>query len=59
MNAQSLTQALGGRWHGSYGTARCPAHDDRAPTLLPAMQAHSKFVQLRTIYWRQAARRMA
>ena len=30
MNAESLTKALGGRWHGSYGTARCPAHDDRA-----------------------------
>ncbi len=29
MNAESLTRALGGRWHGSYGTARCPAHDDR------------------------------
>ena len=33
MNARSLTEALGGRWHGSYGTARCPAHDDRNPSL--------------------------
>ncbi len=33
MNAEALTKALGGRWHGSYGTARCPAHDDRSPSL--------------------------
>ena len=24
MTAQELTAALGGRWHNSYGTARCP-----------------------------------
>ena len=33
MRAESLTKALGGRWHGSYGTARFPAHDDRTPSL--------------------------
>jgi putative DNA primase/helicase len=33
MNAQQLTAALKGRWHGSYGTACCPAHDDRNPSL--------------------------
>ncbi len=33
MKAQDLTKALGGRWHGSYGTAKCPAHDDREPSL--------------------------
>jgi len=33
MNAAELTQALGGRWHGSYGQAKCPAHDDRNPSL--------------------------
>ena len=33
INAQELTTALGGRWHGSYGTARCPAHEDRNPSL--------------------------
>ena len=33
MNAQDLTKALDGRWHGSYGTARCPAHDDHDPSL--------------------------
>ena len=33
MNAQDLTKALGGRWHASYGTARCPALNDREPSL--------------------------
>ena len=33
MNAESLTRALGGRWHGSYGNARCPAHKDKTPSL--------------------------
>ena len=31
--AQQLTQNLGGHWHGSYGTAKCPVHDDREPSL--------------------------
>ncbi len=33
MNAQDITKVLGGHWHGSYGIARCPAHDDREPSL--------------------------
>ena len=33
MSAQDLTEALGGHWHGSYGLARCPAHQDRTPSL--------------------------
>ena len=33
MNAQELTKALSGQWHGTYGTAKCPAHDDREPSL--------------------------
>ena len=33
MAARTITQALGGRWHGTYGTARCPAHEDRNPSL--------------------------
>ncbi len=33
MNAQEITKALGGHWHGSYGTARCPAHEDKTPSL--------------------------
>ena len=32
-DAQTVTHALGGRWHGAYGTACCPAHDDRSPSL--------------------------
>ncbi|WP_375668606.1 MULTISPECIES: hypothetical protein [unclassified Bartonella] len=28
-NAQGITRALRGVWHGRYGTARCPAHDNR------------------------------
>jgi putative DNA primase/helicase len=31
--AGALIARLGGRWHGFYGTTRCPAHDDRAPSL--------------------------
>ena len=33
MNAQEIVKALGGRWHGSYGTAGCPAHEDKNPSL--------------------------
>ncbi len=33
VSAHNLIQALGGRWHGSYGTAKCPTHDDREPSL--------------------------
>ena len=29
MRAEALTKALGGRWHGGYGVAFCPAHDNR------------------------------
>ena len=28
-----ITKALRGQWHGSYGTALCPAHDDHHPSL--------------------------
>jgi putative DNA primase/helicase len=31
--AEALTARLGGRWHGHYGTAKCPAHDDQEPSL--------------------------
>ena len=34
MSAREVVQALKGRWCGSYGTCRCPAHDDRNPSLL-------------------------
>ena len=34
MNAYSITTALGGRWHGNYGLALCPAHQNtRTPAL--------------------------
>lgn len=33
MNAEHLTRALNGRWHGSYGTACCPSHEDKNPSL--------------------------
>src|SRR4051794_27686190 len=32
MTAQAITRALGGRWHGGYGMANCPCHDDRDPS---------------------------
>ena len=32
-DAREITEALGGRWHGGYGVCRCPAHDDRRPSL--------------------------
>jgi hypothetical protein len=31
--ARALIAALGGTWHGSYGSAKCPAHDDGQPSL--------------------------
>ncbi|WP_254493910.1 hypothetical protein [Bartonella sp. B1099] len=32
-NAQGITRAVPGVWHGRYGLARCPAHDDQLPSL--------------------------
>jgi hypothetical protein len=32
-DARAIVTALGGHWHGSYGTAKCPAHDDMMPSL--------------------------
>ena len=31
--AKALTEALGGRWRGRSGACRCPAHDDRTPSM--------------------------
>ena len=31
--AQTITAALRGKWCGTYGMARCPAHDDGSPSL--------------------------
>ena len=33
MNAAELTRALQGRWNGTSGEARCPAHKDKTPSL--------------------------
>ena len=33
MNAEGIVKALGGRWSGNSGMARCPAHEDRTPSL--------------------------
>ncbi len=33
MTAREITKALRGHWCGSSGTARCPGHDDRHPSL--------------------------
>lgn len=30
---KAIVQALGGRWSGKGGLCRCPAHDDRSPSL--------------------------
>ena len=32
-NAIELTRLLRGRWHGRYGIARCPVHEDHSPSL--------------------------
>lgn len=29
MSAETITRALGGKWHGRYGMAMCPAHDNK------------------------------
>lgn len=33
MRAKQLTKELSGTWHQTYGTACCPAHEDRFPSL--------------------------
>jgi len=33
MNARDIVAALNGRWLTDYGMARCPAHDDKNPSL--------------------------
>ena len=33
MRARAVVKALGGRWAGRYGMARCTAHKDRTPSL--------------------------
>jgi putative DNA primase/helicase len=33
VRAKQIVESLGGRWSGSRGKCRCPAHDDRSPSL--------------------------
>ncbi len=33
MRAQDIVRSLRGKWFGHYGIARCPAHDDKKPSL--------------------------
>lgn len=33
MTAEWLTERLGGAWRGTFGSAPCPAHEDRRPSL--------------------------
>ena len=33
MDARAATKTLGGQWHGNYGLAKCPAHNDKTPSL--------------------------
>jgi hypothetical protein len=42
MNAASIARALGGRKRGSAWTARCPAHDDRDPSLSISISKEGK-----------------
>ena len=32
-DAAAIVKTLGGRWRGRHGMCRCPAHDDRSPSL--------------------------
>src|SRR3546814_8444699 len=33
VRAKQIVESLGGRWSGSRGECRCPAHDDHSPSL--------------------------
>jgi putative DNA primase/helicase len=42
MIAREIVAALGGRWHGSYGLAPCPCHDDGSTPALKVSDAGQK-----------------
>lgn len=44
MHAEAITLALGGKWRGRYGSARCPAHKDRRPSLSLANGADGRLL---------------
>lgn len=37
-DAREIVRALGGRWSGRHGMCRCPAHDDKTPSLSVSAQ---------------------
>lgn len=39
--ARRLCESRGGRWSGTKGMARCPAHDDRTPSLSVTLGRHA------------------
>lgn len=43
-DARTLTLALQGKWSGQTGIARCPAHDDRSPSLSIADGAEGRLL---------------
>jgi putative DNA primase/helicase len=47
-SARGIVAALGGRWFGSYGLARCPAHEDRSPSLSVTERAGKLLVRCHT-----------
>src|SRR5689334_11834217 len=44
MDAREVTANLGGKWTGRQGSARCPAHDDRHPSLSVSDGANGKLL---------------
>jgi hypothetical protein len=40
MDARAITSALGGKWAGRYGLARCPVHADSSPSLKISDSTH-------------------
>jgi len=40
MDARAITKALGGKWAGRYGLARCPVHADSTPSLKISDSTH-------------------
>lgn len=44
VDAREITAALGGKWTGRQGSARCPAHEDRHPSLSVSDGADGKIL---------------
>ena len=55
---EEMTVSLGGQWKGSHGRARCPAHDDRHPSLHISQQGKKETAPLlRRLHAGASARR--